>query len=191
MARMSDEAYELMQEIREQKNLAQQAKNRRGKAGKKGAVRLPSDRLTQKQWEAKNGECKSYRMNEPMTWAQFMEMPDDLKVLYIKAIRKKYHTPDRILAHCMGVADYTFSKKMRELGIGLGKGAGAKNKDWCTTDGADEFTRWWYKDQNLPLSGAAKFESPMNDILKKLNDKLSCLGDRRVRVDFYWEVMED
>ena len=191
MAWMSDEAYELMQENREKKALGQQAKNRRGNAGKKGAVQLPSDRLTKKQWEAKNGECKSYRMNEPMTWAQFMEMPDDLKVLYIKAIRKKYQTPDCILALGMDVPAATFSAKMRELGIGLGRGAGAKSVQWFTSEQRTEFEKWWYKEQNLPMSGAAKFEAPMGDILKKLNDKLSCLGDKTVRVDFYWEVMED
>lgn len=191
MAWMSDEAYELKEEIREQKNLAMQAKNRRGNAGKKGAVRLSSDNLTQKQWEAKNGECKTYRMNEPMTWEQFMEIPDDLKVMYIKAIRKKYQTPDCILALGMDVPAATFSAKMRELGIGLGRGAGAKSVQWYTSEQRTEFEKWWYKKEDLPLSGAAKFEAPMDHILKKLNEKLSCIGYRTVCVDISWNVMED
>jgi hypothetical protein len=192
MAWMSDEAYELQQENREKKALAQQVRNRRGMAGKGGRVRLSSDRLTQKQWEAKNGECKSYRMNEPMTWEQFNEMPDDLKVLYIKAIRNKYQTPDAALADAMGVDFLEVVAEMHELGIGQGTDAGSmRSIDWLGSEQQAAFNKWWYKEQNLPLSGAAKFEEPMNDILKKLNEKLSCLGDKTVRVDFYWEVMED
>ena len=191
MAQTSEIVSDLMQEIREQKNIAQQAKYRRSHCGKSGPVRLPSDNLTHKQWEAKNGECKTYCMNEPMTWEQFKELPDDLKVMYIKAIRKKYQTPDCIMAIAMDVPATTFSAKMRELGIGLGRGAGAKSIQWFTSEHRTEFENWWYKKEDLPLSGAAKFEAPMDHILNKLNDKLSCLGDRKVCMVVNWTVMED
>lgn len=192
MAWMSDEAYDLKQENREKKITAQSAKNRRGHTGKGGKVRLPSDNLTQKQWEAKNGECKSYRMNAPMKWEQFKEMPDDLKAMYIKAIRAKYHAPDNAIACNMGVNSTTFSKKMRELGIGMGRGAGAKNPKWYKTEDAREFEKWWYKqDDEIPMSGGGKFTSSMGQIIQMLEKWHARLGDRKVRMTVSWEVMED
>lgn len=152
MARMSNEAYELKQEIREQKVVANNARNRRGMTGKGGKVRLSSDRLTQKQWEAKNGECKTYRMNDPMTWEQFKELPDDLKVCYIKAIRKKYNTPDLILASCMGVDSETFNNKLREIGVRSGN----ISTQWNETEASHEFNKWWFK--TLPIVCAFKGE---------------------------------
>ena len=74
-------------EIREQTITARSARNRRGVKGKRGAVSLPSDFLTEKQREALNGECKSYKLGSPMQWEQFKEMPTDLQAMYIKLIR--------------------------------------------------------------------------------------------------------
>lgn len=145
MAWMSDEAYELKQTIREQKNVANAARNRRGMTGKGGRARLSSDRLTQKQWEAKNGECKTYRMNDPMTWEQFNDLPDDLKVCYIKAIRKKYNTPDLILATCMGVDPDTFKNKLLEIGMRSGN----VSTQWNDTEASHEFNKWWFKTQPI------------------------------------------
>ena len=31
-----------------------------------------------------NGEVKTYKMHDPMTWKEFRELPDDLKKEYIK-----------------------------------------------------------------------------------------------------------
>jgi len=188
MARMSDEAFELLEENRERAITARSARNRRGHTGKGGTVRLSSDNLTKKQLEAKNGECKTYRMNDPMTWEQFKELPDDLKVCYIKAIRNKYKVPDRYLAGYMDTSASTFSKKMKDLRL---SGGASGTRNWVGTDDWLAFTNWWFKKNNLPVNGAAKFESPMDHILKKLNEKLACLGDRKVCMTVSWQVMED
>lgn len=184
MARMSDEAYELKQEIREQKVVANNARNRRGMAGKGGKVRLSSDRLTQKQWEAKNGECKSYRMNDPMTWEQFKGLPDDLKVCYIKAIRNKYKVPDIILATCMGVRLDEFNQTMAELKVALNdKAAG-----WYESEQRKEFAEWWHKMKPVTKGGSLETEGNVEEDLKKLLDTLK---GRNVRLKVSWEVMEE
>lgn len=188
MARMSDEAFGLMKENREKKITAQSARNRRGHTGKGGRVRLTSDKLTQKQWEAKNGECKSYRMNDPMTWEQFKEMPDDLKICYIKAIRNKYHTPDRVLACCMDIPAATFSKKMRELGIGLGRGAGAKSFQWYDSKQRVEFEKWWYKVKVITRGGSLVTEGNVEDDMKEL---LDLFKGRKVKLEVKWTFVED
>ena len=187
MARMSDEAYELMQENREKKVTAHSAKNRRGHTGKGGSVRLPSDNLTKKQREAMNGDCKSYRLGSPMGWEEFNEMPDGLKIMYIKLIRDKYHTPDRILAQCMGVPAATFSKKMRELNIGLVQDAEAEIYKWYGSTQAQEFEAWWYKTKTITKGGSLEVEGNVEGDLKKLID---ILKGRNVRLKVEWTELE-
>lgn len=75
-----------------------------------------------------SGECKSYRLNEPMKWAEFKAMPDDLKITYIKLIREKYNADSKSIAEMMGVYYATATKEFRRLGIGEGKTRGHYTK---------------------------------------------------------------
>lgn len=137
MAWMSDEKYELMRDTRDKAITARSAHNTRTHCGKGGAVKFPSDNLTKKERETMNGECKSYRLNDPMTWDQFKSMPDDLKVIYIKALRKKYNVTDKYIAMMMGVKHNTLAAPFKKLGLAKGAGCGAHKWDkegflaWC------------------------------------------------------------
>lgn len=65
-----------------------------------------------------NGECKSYRLNDPISWQEFSSMPDDLKVTYIKLLRQKFNVPDKYLAEMFGVnKDYLY-RRFKALGLG-------------------------------------------------------------------------
>jgi hypothetical protein len=130
MARMSDEKYELMQDTKEKKITARSARSTRTHCGKGGKVRFPNDNLSAKELEKMNGECKSYRLNSPMTWNEFKSMPDDLKVMYIKALRKAYNVPDKYIAEMMGVSRPALCKLIVELGIGGGKGSAGAKRTW-------------------------------------------------------------
>ncbi len=68
-----------------------------------------------------NSEVKSYRLNEPMKWAEFREMPDDIKVTYIKALRQKYGVSDSGIAKMLGIGQWTVSKEVQRLGISVGR----------------------------------------------------------------------
>lgn len=70
-----------------------------------------------------NGEVKSYRLNEPMTWAEFKRMPDDIQITYIKALRAKYGVSDTKIFEMMGVSQAVGQRVVANLGIGLGKGS--------------------------------------------------------------------
>lgn len=85
-----------------------------------------------------NGDCKSYRLNDPMTKEEFQAMPTDLKITYIKAIRNKYGIPDTHLAHAFGFSQQTFAKLVKKLGICGGKAAGG-NRKWDK----EGFYAWW------------------------------------------------
>lgn len=83
-----------------------------------------------------SGECVSYRLNEPMTWAEFNAMPDDIKVTYIKLLKEKWSVPVSHIGKMMGVAQTTIQRETTRLGMVFGKGA---NKAKWDKDG---FYNW-------------------------------------------------
>lgn len=143
MAWMSDEEFVLRKDCQEKAITARSAKRTRTHCGKGGRVKLHSDYLTKKERDAMNGEVKSYRLSDPMTWKEFRNMPEDLRVCYIKALRKKYNVSDKALSQAMGVSQQTFCKEIRKLGIALGKTAGVKARNWEKSENAVAFYIWW------------------------------------------------
>ena len=92
-----------------------------------------------------NGECKSYRLNDPMTLDEFMSMPDDIKCTYIKLIRKKFNAPVTQIAKMMGVSEATVRKELKRLGLNEGKTRSGKTK-WDK----EGFYAWWHGVDKLP-----------------------------------------
>lgn len=64
-----------------------------------------------------NGECKSYRLNEPMKWEEFLSMPDDIQKIYVYALRKKYKVPNADLGRMMGVERTCISNHLMRHGF--------------------------------------------------------------------------
>ena len=64
-----------------------------------------------------NGECKVYRLNKPMVWEEFKQLPDDMKIAYIKALRETYNVPTKEIIKMMGVSICTYGNTLRRLGI--------------------------------------------------------------------------
>lgn len=70
---MRDERYVFVSDVKERKSAARSARNRRTHNGKGGRVILPHDHVTRKEWESMNGEVKTYKLNEPMSYADLPE----------------------------------------------------------------------------------------------------------------------
>lgn len=114
---MNDEKYLFISDVRDKSRTARGYHNKRHHAGKAGACKLPSDYLTKKEREKMNGETTTYRINEPMTWAEFKALPDDLKVLYIGWIQEKFGASDSAIAEMFGVHRTSLSCLLRTLGV--------------------------------------------------------------------------
>jgi hypothetical protein len=142
---MKDETYAFISDVKQKKVTARSARHTRTHCGKGGRVRLPSDNLSKKELMKMNGECKSYRLNEPMTKEELLAMPDDLKIAYIKAIRNKYGIPDSHLGKAMGFAQQSFAKLVSRLGLCQGKAMGG-NRKWDK----EGFYAWWNGVDQLP-----------------------------------------
>lgn len=171
MAWMSDEQYELMQDTREKAITARSARSTRTHCGKRGPVRFPSDSLTKKEREAMNGKCESYRLNDPMTWEQFKSMPNDLQIIYIKALRNKYRVPDTALAKAMGVKSGTFGAHIRKLKLGLGRAVSANGRMWFGTPDEDIFVEWWNRARVKTESVEETVEGSATDEIVVVNDE--------------------
>lgn len=84
-----------------------------------------------------SGECKSYRLNEPMKWAEFISMPEDIQVTYIKLLREKWNTPNSVIAMMLGCDRGWLSKHLLSLGFEK-QPSGPKNWD------KKGFAEWWH-----------------------------------------------
>lgn len=76
-----------------------------------------------------NGECETYRLNEPMKWEEFIAMPLEHQVTYVKKLRKRFNVPDLWIAKMFGVSQDTISRYTRKIGIPAGKRSGREKWD--------------------------------------------------------------
>ena len=201
---MTDEKFVFVTDVADKKNIARSSHNRKTHAGKGGAVKFPSDYLSKKELRAMNGEVKTYRMNDPLTWKEFKEMPDDIRVLYIKALRNKYNVANAQISEMMGVHKVTFANEIARLGIKEGQRKGKTD-----TEG---FLAWWHgvpvckeepkeeveellkpvpvidlkpvKEAAIPTSGTMTFCSCADDALDAVK---TLLGGKYLKVTVSWE----
>lgn len=133
---MKDEEYIFHQDVREKKVTGYSARKQK-KHGKGGRVKLPSDYLTKKELKKMNGECISFRLNEPMTWNMFKATPEDIQITYIKAIQEKYNAPVGAIARMFGVCSESVFRLLRKNGCS----AGSKGRRQWDAVG---FSHWCY-----------------------------------------------
>ena len=207
---MKDEKYVYIQDVKDKKVTARSARNKRTHNGKGGSVKLPSDYMTKKEIKAMSGECKSYKLNKPMTWKEFKTMPDDIKVSYINLLRQKFNVPDSHICKMMGINVCSFSQEMHRLGIPSTR---KSNEKW-DTDGfyawvngvpvqKEESVEVWSVEADplsdcfkerisdrlktlFPMSGTLNYEGTVEDIFSVLND---IVGKGNVRMTISWEAV--
>lgn len=140
MPRFSDEAWDYIQDCKEKKITGASYRNKRGNAGKSGGMKTASDYMTKKELRAMNGEVQTYRLGSPMSWEEFSTMPDDLKKMYIKNLRKKFNAPDEELALAMGVELAAFTEGLKSIKLSPRV---CEDRSWYDTDDHGRFQTWW------------------------------------------------
>ncbi len=115
---MKDEKYLFVSDSINKKRTARGAHNRGSHGGK---VKMPSDFLSKKELKSMDGECKTYRLNEPMSWEEFKALPDDLKVSYINAIRIRFGASDSEIFRMFGVDQRKGAYDFAALNLGRGR----------------------------------------------------------------------
>ncbi len=143
---MKDETFAFISDVKDKKITARSARHQRSHTGKGGRVRLPSDNLSKKELQKMNGECKSYRLNDPMAWKEFKAMPDDIKCTYIKLLRNKFNVPFNHIGKMLGCCQKTISDEIVRLGLSEGRGAKGRSKKWDK----EGFYAWWNGVEQIP-----------------------------------------
>lgn len=133
---MTDEQFMFVSDVSDKKRTARGIHSKRTHNGKGGRVNFPSDYLSRKEKNAMNGEVKSYKMNEPVPYAEFKKYPNDLKITYIQNLRKRFDVPDIEIAKKMGCPKSTLGLLLKNLGCsGARRGAHQWNRD--------PWEKWW------------------------------------------------
>ena len=203
---MNDETFVFHQEIREKKTAARSAHNKRTHTGKRGAVKFPTDYMTKKELAKMSGEVKAYRLNDPMSWAEFKAMPEDIQTSYIKNIRDKFNVPAYKIGEMFGVSAWTMSEVCKRLSIVFRKGRcgefdAAAWDEWCgkgekaesdelpmsflPCDGSG--VAYGKPVEVLPCNGIMTFVGTADDALNTLR---RVLGDASARITVMWEAVE-
>ena len=152
MPRLPDEQWAMIEDSIEKKNIARSSRSKRTHCGKRGGVKFPSDFMSKKELKAMNGEVKSYKMHDPMSWKEFLALPDDLKKEYIKYIRERFKATDTALADAFGVSLSHFCKLNKKLGLSSGRSHSAIGKRWYKSEERQVFEKWWYGDKYEDLT---------------------------------------
>lgn len=113
---MKDETYSYFSDVKTRGQISRSARNRRTHNGKRGRVKFPSDYMTKKEINAMNGEVKSYRLNEPMSWTEFKAMPDDIQFGYIRLLKEKYSATNMAIEKMFGKGNGTLARHMKGIG---------------------------------------------------------------------------
>lgn len=104
---MTDFEYDVMQKKRIARG--DRCKKRGSKSKYCG---LPSDRMTQKEWKARNGKVMTYNLKRRMDWRSFKSMPQDLQYEYIRSMVLVFGAKGKDVAAMFGVTNSTFSRYM-------------------------------------------------------------------------------
>lgn len=166
---MTDEKYTFVTDVAEKKRTARGAFNKRTHNGKGGKVKFPSDYLSKKERNKMNGEVKEYRMNSPITYAEFKKYPDDLKKQYVKKLRDMFDVSDTDIAAMMGVNAKTLAASLNKIGARGGR-RGKRKADYVAFEK-------WKRDNGAVPSECVQLttDSVIVDGLKELSDKINCI----------------
>jgi len=109
---MTDFDYDVMQK----KRTAAAAFHRKG-GSKSKKCSLPSDNLTEAQRRKLNGPVTSVKLDQPMKWDEFKDLPNSLKQEYLKSLMDTYQASQEMLAKMFGVSQGSICRLYKILGM--------------------------------------------------------------------------
>lgn len=112
---MTDEEFIFHEDSRDKKRTAYSANKKPVRNSRK--CRFPSDYKTKKEINHMSGEVKSYNLSRPMKWAEFKQMPDDLRRQYILSLENKYNATPGGISAMLGVVTQTLRVERARLGL--------------------------------------------------------------------------
>ena len=117
-------------------DLAEKRRTARGShakvTGRGKTVTLPNDGLTLKEVREINGTPTSYKLNEPVQWADFRAWPEDIQREYLEGLQSKYRVGLNEIARMMGAREASFADWKTANGIkSLFNGRSYPTPEWA------------------------------------------------------------
>ena len=128
-----------------------------------------------------SGACKSFRLNDPMPWAEYKSMPDDIKVTYIKLLLNKFDVPFNHIGTMLGVSQKTISAEIVRLGLSEGKSPSGRPKKKWDKEG---FYAWVNGVDSLPTP------VPEEDVQEEEDVRQEEAQESFVQDDLPWDIPE-
>lgn len=163
---MTDAEFCFNQTSRERKRDGRGYYNKKKRGGK--FVRLPSDTLTRKEKAQLNGEVKLYSFSKPMSWKDFIQMPDDLKQKYMDTLCEQFaNVPNELIAHSMGVKQNQLSPFLSKHGIKLKRQTNRMpTEKFLKTEDGKAWVRW-HEESKKPEIKVEPIEEPVVEVVEE------------------------
>lgn len=202
MSEITDMFYD---ECADRKRIARGAFNKRTHNGKRGGVKFPSDYLSKKEKGKMNGEIKVYKMNEPITYAEFKKYPDDLKKQYVNNLREKFDVSDTAIAEMMGINKKTLNRLLNIIDASGGR-RGSRKADYegfekwknahdvaCPIVSDEDPDEYEKLDKEILEEDRDRRESNYRNTIETSNLNVVSYNDMRGKVykDVYKDALED
>ena len=78
---------------------------------------LPSDNLTPAQLKRRNGPVSTYKLDQPMSWDDFLGMPEDLQRKYLLGLIESYRATNEMLGDMFHIHSSAVCRVRKHLGI--------------------------------------------------------------------------
>lgn len=150
---------------------------------KRGGCSLPSDTLTEKQRNEKNGEVKSYNITRPMPWHEFKAMPEDLKREFFRNMQSFGGTA-KWLEEEMNACDATIRREAELVGAPFRRGGRnaemwqRKIMEWANADAVDIHTVDAQSEGGNVVADALPKADKPNTGAKLLHARLEMSGEK-------------
>lgn len=119
---MTDERFVFTQDVKERSQMKTGAFHKKNGSKSKKCT-FPSDHLTAKQKKKLNGECETFKLNEPFRdWKAFKKYSVTMKTAYLDNLIHNYGARQKDVAEMFGITPNTIYLFCKELGIRFPKG---------------------------------------------------------------------
>lgn len=184
---MNSAEYLFYQETKPRKQMLSGARGKvNGSKSKK--CTLPSDYLTRSQKKKLNGEVKVYKMNSPMTWSEFKNMPVEHQEAYLAGLVNKYGVSYAQLGSMFGCTNTcvnTWVKKHNFTSVHVGpKGKG------MTKEQKENWSKFLHNETSLTSSSytSSTKESSVSSTLESESDDSSIMQVSSISMGFDGEI---
>lgn len=107
-------------DVKQKKDIARSARKKIS-GSKSRKCRLPHDGLSPTQLAALNGPVKSYKLGQPMDWATFNMMPEDMRRAYLRNLMVRFNPTQRELGLMFDISHTVVGSVLKQFGLSRGK----------------------------------------------------------------------